>query len=56
VYDIAEGIGARADHVLINSRLGRFMDHMKGERKASGSSHAADLLVTRSEDYWKRTT
>lgn len=52
-HDIAEGAGARASHVLINSRLGRFMDHMKGDRKTEGKSRAGDLLVKRDEAYWK---
>lgn len=52
-HDIAEGAGARASHVLINSRLGRFMDHMKGDRKTEGKSRSGDLLVRRDEAYWK---
>ncbi|RZM03321.1 MAG: hypothetical protein EOP73_06180 [Variovorax sp.] len=52
-HDIADGAGARASHVLINSRLGRFMDHMKGARKTEGKSRAGDLLVARDEAYWK---
>ena len=52
-HDIAGGAGARASHVLINSRLGRFMDHMKGDRKTEGKSRAGDLLVKRDEAYWK---
>lgn len=52
VHDIAEGGGWRATHVLINSRLGAFMDHMKGGRKDEGASRADDLVVARSEPYW----
>jgi hypothetical protein len=52
-YDIAEGIGAHARHVLINSKLGRYMDHLKGERKTQGSSEAEDLVVQRTEKYWR---
>lgn len=51
-HDIAQGIGARAEHVLINSPLGAFMDHMKGERKGAGQSMAGDLVVERKEAYW----
>jgi len=51
-YDIGEGIGARAKHVLINSRLGRFMDHVKGGRKDIGHSPRGDLVVDRREAYW----
>ena len=53
VHDIGEGVGWRARHVLINSRLGRFMDHMKGDRKHSGRSRAGDLVVDRDEAYWQ---
>lgn len=53
IHDIAEGIGWRTSHVLINSRLGCFMDHMKGDRKAKGTSHAEDLIVNRTEAYWQ---
>lgn len=52
-HDIAEGAGERASHVLINSRLGHFMDHMKGDRKSEGKSRSDDLLVRRDEAYWK---
>ncbi len=44
-FDIAEGIGRVASHPLVNSRLGRYMDHLKGERKQHGSSHEADRLA-----------
>lgn len=54
VHDIGEGVGWKARHVLINSRLGRFMDHMKGDRKAEGKSRAGDLLVKRDEAYWQQ--
>lgn len=53
VHDIGEGIGWRASHVLINSRLGRFMDHMKGGRKSEGHSRADDLVAARPEAYWQ---
>ena len=51
-YDIAEGVGMRTRHVLINSRLGSFMDHLKGGRKAEGASSAEELVVPRTEAYW----
>ena len=41
-------------HPFINSRLGRFMDHLKGKRKIRGRSGAGDLVVARSEPYWRR--
>lgn len=55
-YDIGEGVGREAGHVFVNSRLGRFMDHMKGDRKTDGASRASDLIVTREESYWRNKT
>lgn len=40
-------------HPLINGPLGKFMDHMKGGRKDKGKSDSKDIMVKRSEDYWK---
>jgi hypothetical protein len=40
-------------HPLINGPLGKFMDHMKGGRKDKGKSDAKDIMVNRTEDYWK---
>jgi len=39
-------------HPLINSELGRWMDHMKGDRKFKGKSKAKDLMGVRQESYW----
>ena len=39
-------------HPLINSRLGKWMDHMKGDRKLAGSSKRKDVMPHRTEDYW----
>ena len=50
--DIAEGIGFRSRHVLINSKLGKYMDHLKGDRKIDKMSYTDDLIITRDEDYW----
>ena len=30
------------------------MDHAKGPRKEQGHSKATDLVVNRTEDYWKK--
>lgn len=51
-HDLGEGIGAVTSHPLVNSSLGRFMDHMKGDRKQAGKSFAQDLLDGRPEPYW----
>jgi hypothetical protein len=40
-------------HPLINGPLGKFMDHMKGGRKNEGKSKKSDIMVNRTEDYWK---
>lgn len=39
-------------HPLINSHWGRFLDHLKGERKYLGKSPSTDLEVNRQEEYW----
>jgi len=39
-------------HPLINSILGSWMDHMKGDRKTSGKSLRKDLITERKETYW----
>lgn len=43
-----------ASHVFINSRIGLYLDHMKGGRKAEGSSRTGDLVVDHDIDYWKK--
>jgi hypothetical protein len=40
-------------HPLINTELGKYMDHMKGERKKEGKSRLSDVMVHRNEYYWK---
>ena len=40
-------------HPLINTKLGKWIDHMKGDRKNRGKSLKKDLMVNRNEDYWK---
>lgn len=39
-------------HPLINTKLGKWIDHMKGDRKFKGKSLAKDLVVKHSGDYW----
>ncbi len=39
-------------HPLINSVLGKYIDHMKGVRKGEGRSRDSDLMVARTESYW----
>ena len=40
-------------HPLINTELGKYMDHMKGDRKSQGKSKRSDIMVNRTEDYWR---
>ena len=39
-------------HPLINSELGKWIDHMKGDRKNTGKSLSKDLMNSREEEYW----
>jgi len=39
-------------HPLINTKLGKWIDHMKGDRKHQGKSKKSDIMVTRKENYW----
>ena len=39
-------------HPIINSSIGAYIDHMKGERKVRGKSDKKDLKVERKEGYW----
>jgi hypothetical protein len=40
-------------HPLINTKLGRWIDHMKGDRKRLGKSKPSDIMVKRKENYWQ---
>jgi hypothetical protein len=41
-------------HPLINSKLGQWIDHMKGDRKNLGRSKQSDIMVNRTESYWRK--
>jgi hypothetical protein len=47
------GEGCRTMHPLVNGPLGRWFDHLKGDRKRRGKSTSADIKVRRTEDYWR---
>lgn len=49
----AEGLITGEGHPLINSEWGRYLDHLKGNRKTFGKSLSSDLLVERDEKYWR---
>ena len=40
-------------HPLINSELGKYFDHLKGDRKRFGQSFSNDIRTHRSESYWQ---
>lgn len=40
-------------HPYVNSVLGKYFDHMKGDRKVSGKSKTSDIISNRTENYWK---
>lgn len=50
--DLAAHLPEGVLHPLINSVLGAHLDHLKGNRKG-GSSSAEDLVIERTEPYWK---
>jgi len=41
-------------HPLINTKLGQWIDHMKGDRKKLGKSKPSDIMVKRKESYWTK--
>lgn len=43
-----------AKHPFINSELGRYMDHFKGERKKNGHSKGKEIVSHRDHPYWQR--
>jgi hypothetical protein len=53
--NLAEGLPHGTQHVFINSRLGAFCDHLKGNRK-NKTSRRDDLVVERTEPYWTGIT
>jgi len=62
VNDIGYWKGVKGHHVFINSELGLYMDHMKGDRKEAGKSRRNDFRPQSLEaikdlhnlDYWKK--
>jgi hypothetical protein len=48
----SKGIIKGEGHPLINSELGAYIDHLKGNRKQTGKSRRSDLVTQRKELYW----
>mgnify|MGYP003335287613 CR=1 FL=1 len=40
-------------HPFVNSELGKYMDHMKGDRKRLGRTPAAEAPLQQREGYWR---
>ncbi len=55
-FNYSRGLINGEGHPIINSRLGGYIDHMKGNRKETGRSMQSDLTVRRSEKYWLYNT
>ena len=52
VLNWSAGLIKGEGHPLINTAWGGYLDHLKGNRKATGRSHGTDLLRPRNEPYW----
>jgi len=53
-YNISGDLINGEGHPFINSDLGKYFDHLKGDRKEIGKSNKPkDLIVSRQESYWK---
>lgn len=54
IHNISGGIIDGEGHPVINSDLGQYMDHLKGDRKEIGKSNKPnDLRIKRHEPYWQ---
>ena len=55
INDIGYAAGVKGHHVFVNSILGSYIDHFKGNRKETGRSSIKDLIVKDNiEDYWRQ--
>lgn len=55
VHDIGYAKGVKGHHVFVNSVLGQYIDHFKGDRKSDQKSRADDIRKTpemKDIDYW----
>lgn len=55
VHDIGYSKGVKGHHVFVNSILGQYIDHFKGDRKDAKSSKGEDIRKTpemKNIDYW----
>ena len=57
VHDIGYSKGVKGHHVFVNSELGQYIDHFKGDRKRARSSKGEDIRKTpdmQKIDYWSK--
>ena len=54
VNDIGYAKGVKGHHVFVNSELGSYLDHFKGNRKSRQTSSKKDLSKVSDIDYWKK--
>jgi len=57
VHDIGYKKGVKGHHVFVNSELGHYIDHFKGDRKDAGASTKDDIRKTpelNDIDYWNK--
>jgi hypothetical protein len=47
------GSDTASGHIFINSALGGYLDHLKGDRKSEGKSRSSDLYTKRKEAWWR---
>ena len=52
-FNWSHGLIRGEGHPLINCEWGKYLDHLKGTRKALGKSKDTDILVPRYERYWR---
>ncbi len=53
VHDIGYQKGVTGHHVFVNSKLGMYIDHFKGNRKIRQTSTRKDIRQFHNADYWK---
>ncbi len=53
VHDIGYQKGVTGHHVFVNSKLGMYIDHFKGNRKIRQTSTRRDIRQFHNADYWK---
>ena len=55
IHNISGDLGINGEgHPIINSELGAYLDHLKGDRKEVGKSNKPkDLFIKRKESYWQ---